>query len=197
MKQSCKEALCAREVRANGLCAYHAHRLWCFQNRDKQRASRRNWAKRNADKKKAADKTHYQKNRERILKNVSVWANNNKEKTSEFKRRYYEENKDAVIARTRQWVQNNPEKARANYAAATARYRAAKLRASPPWLDAGLRAQIRKIYSECPEGHHVDHIVPLQGKDVCGLHVPWNLQILDAKENLTKNNKFPFLQKVS
>jgi hypothetical protein len=59
--------------------------------------------------------------------------------------------------------------------------------ATPAWANL---YEIEQFYNNCPEGFHVDHIIPLAGKLVCGLHVLTNLQYLPAKENLTKSNKF-------
>lgn len=59
--------------------------------------------------------------------------------------------------------------------------------AMPLWANL---AKIKEIYSSCPKGFHVDHIIPLQGALVCGLHVETNLISIPAKDNLTKGNKF-------
>jgi hypothetical protein len=68
-----------------------------------------------------------------------------------------------------------------------ARYRANKLKATPSWSES---KAIRAFYEACPVGYHVDHIVPLQGVTVRGLHVLANLQYLTASENCSKGNKY-------
>ena len=74
--------------------------------------------------------------------------------------------------------------------------RAKKLKATPKWLTSNQKTEIYKIYKECnlkskTEGvrYSVDHILPLQGKNVSGLHVPWNLQIITLEENSKKGNR--------
>jgi len=73
---------------------------------------------------------------------------------------------------------------------------AKKILASPPWLTKEHFKQIEEFYilaqkleQETGIKHHVDHIMPLQGELLSGLHVPWNLQILTATENIKKSNK--------
>ncbi len=68
-----------------------------------------------------------------------------------------------------------------------------KLKATPPWLTTDQHDEIKAIYQDAAsrEGQrHVDHIVPLRHPEVCGLHVPWNLQVLTSDDNLRKSNSF-------
>lgn len=99
----------------------------------------------------------------------------------------------ADAARKLKWAREN--KGRVNHRNAIRRE--AVKAATPWWSDMG---EIQAIYEAAArlrtkgEDVHVDHIVPLQAKDACGLHVHWNLQIIPARENLKKQNKIPDLQ---
>jgi len=97
-------------------------------------------------------------------------------------RKWREENPEKSKECTRRWQKNNAGAKKA----AKARYRASKLQRTPTWSDS---EKIRAVYDSCPEGWHVDHIYPLQGETVSGLHVVENLQLLPAKENLSKGNR--------
>ena len=108
----------------------------------------------------------------------------------EYSREYYEENKEWKLEYSRQYAQENKD----IKAAAAAKRRALKLQATPSYAD---HDKIKEKYAECQRiseetgiVHHVDHIVPLQGKLVCGFHVEYNLQILEGSENLKKHNSF-------
>lgn len=59
--------------------------------------------------------------------------------------------------------------------------------AKPPWMSV---KEIMTVYVNCPKNMQVDHIIPLNHMDVCGLHVPWNLQYLSPEDNNKKSNKF-------
>lgn len=83
------------------------------------------------------------------------------------------------------------------FAAHTAKRRAAILCRTPKWLTEDDFADIKKFYSLAEElskaygfKWHVDHIIPLQGKSVSGLHVIDNLQVIPASVNIAKNNRF-------
>lgn len=97
-------------------------------------------------------------------------------------RKYHFEYHDANKERLRAYARNDPG---GNAYRSMKRHRAM---VTPAWADL---AAIKRIYQECPPGFHVDHIVPIQGKLVCGLHVENNLQYLPAVENLRKGAKWP------
>ena len=71
-----------------------------------------------------------------------------------------------------------------------AKYKAAKLQRTPLWVSDIENKAIIDFYANCKSGYQVDHIIPLQGTSVSGLHVLNNLQYLTIKENQEKYNKF-------
>jgi hypothetical protein len=123
---------------------------------------------------KTCNKNHRECKSEYFREKLSIWRINNPNYASD-------------------WQKDNLDKVNAS----SAKRRALKLRATPLWLTKEDLEIIESFYTlsktiEYQTGvkHHVDHIVPLQGKNVCGLHVPWNLQVLEASENIRKSNKF-------
>lgn len=88
------------------------------------------------------------------------------------------------------WRIENKEKYNNIIKLAAAKRRAIFLNSIPHWLSDSSHSAIKKIYSSCPSGMAVDHIVPLNSKLVCGLHVPWNLQYLSISENSSKGNRW-------
>lgn len=123
-------------------------------------------------------------------------------------RNKYKENNEAEILRSRLYRQANNEAVKqrakirrqtnkAQKLADTIKRRLAKEHRTPKWLSKEQVREITSFYKMAKEletvfpwKQCVDHIVPLNGKTVSGLHVPWNLQILSAKANMEKGNKF-------
>lgn len=113
-----------------------------------------------------------------------AWSKNNPEKVALSHKINYENNKAARLSAGKKWRGENPSLITAK----AAKYRSSKLDRTPPWADL---EKIKEIYRLAAElGMTVDHVVPLQGELVSGLHVHINLQLLCGRENSAKGNKF-------
>ena len=133
------------------------------------------------------NKVQYESNRENRIRYQTEWKKNNPEKVKVYEQKYRDGNKDKIKALVRAWDVAN----RGRRVAITNKYRAAKLNATPSWLTDEHQEAILAVYNKAADkDYHVDHIVPLQGETVCGLHVPWNLQILPPSVNCSKGNRF-------
>lgn len=145
------------------------------------------------DAKKARMRAYYAANKEKRKAYLAATAGARaagfrawEEKNSALRKAYKERNRDTLRVAAAAWAKQNSGRK----AAACARYKAALLRATPSWLTEAHYAAINKCYvSGAQLGYHVDHIVPLQGAAVCGLHVPWNLQLLTPTANMVKGNR--------
>jgi hypothetical protein len=122
--------------------------------------------------------------------------------------KYYIENKELVIRKSARWVAANRKRHnekcnrwakhnRAKVNARTARRYASKTKATPGWVtnDSDMLWLITEAYDLARlrtevtgKKWEVDHIIPLRGKDVCGLHTPFNLRVILQSENRRKSN---------
>ena len=172
---------CARLHEYEGRRCKKCQRIWEAENKDRiiaQRksnpntnVSKREWQKRNPDK---------------------LWIVKNPDSLKQSIRNWQKSNPNSVKEADKRYRKAHPETKRAN----NSKRRAFRMGATPKWLSKEQIANMKKIHKEAIElekmdglKRHVDHIVPLISDIVCGLHVPWNLQILTAFENCSKANK--------
>ncbi len=140
-----------------------------------------------SEKRKATQQRYYEKNKElcdtRAKESQSKkrdyysaksmqWAIENKERYLEIKRSHYFRNSASEIARVRR--------------------RQGKIKHGNMFMNVAEQAEVQGIYDFCRifKGFEVDHIIPLNGKNVSGLHVLKNLQVLTIRENRSKSNRF-------
>lgn len=133
-----------------------------------------------------------------LTERQKLWNKENPEKVSAYKKAYRERNKEVLLQKQREHREQNREQHNAYFRDYYEKnkeiripylnaHRKGRLRtATPAWADL---PAIRQFYVNCPKGYHVDHVLPLRGKEVSGLHVLGNLQYLPATENLKKGNK--------
>lgn len=168
----------------------------------------KDWKRLNAEKLREAERQYYQRNAELIRnkkldnyhKDVAkhqaknrAWKEANVVRVQEVSANWRKKNSDYLAVARQEYYKKN----RGKYLAHAVARRAAKERATPPWFDEDMQWMVEEIYhlafkrKQALGGDwHVDHIVPLRGREVCGLHVPWNLRVIPAKANLQKKNKF-------
>lgn len=159
-----------RECKKGDFAAY----LTANRERQSQRAAQ--YREANLEEMRAKDRSRYAADPGKSAKKCLGWRKRNPQRVNEL---------------AAKWKANNKAKVLANVKAR----KAGQVQACPKWVTREQRSEMRAIYirsaaisAETGIKHHVDHIVPLRGKTVCGLHVPWNLQVIPAKENMAKHN---------
>jgi hypothetical protein len=206
LRSSCKT--CQAEYRANNKeRTKQLHKLWYSNNREiklkksaewydqnklRKAKTAQAWKKANLEKSIEATKKWRTENKEHVKDLIKTWNTNNKERAQKVAEIWRNSNKEHIKSRHKKYYERN----KSMYIAKGAKRRAGKLRATPPWLTKKHLDEIKEIYAIAEELQwlseeplEVDHIIPLQGKNVCGLHIPINLQIVPRSANRAKSNK--------
>lgn len=162
--------------------AYGNDRKGLFGKFAKCKSCVKNISKSNKSKKAKYDFEYRRKNIEKYKEYEKMRSIRDRNKRNKLRKKWASKNLSRRREISLNWAKRNKDYMRYS---SMLRY-TMKMKATPKWVDLG---EIKKIYKNCPKGYHVDHIIPLKNPIVCGLHVPWNLQYLSARENLRKSNR--------
>lgn len=137
---------------------------------------------------------HYIEKQDEIKARNSAWQKANLESSRARVARHRAKDVEKARRKTREsarrWYAKHKPKSVAN----GKRYVLLKQKRMPSWANQQYIADMYMLAALVSEAtgikYHVDHIVPLRGKKVCGLHVEHNLQVIPASENLQKGERF-------
>ena len=181
--------ICIKELRKDNKSGYCRR---CSHINPERKINLAAWVKANGDKIKTNKADYRRINREKINVGWAIWAKANPEKVKTYSAAYRKANPEKCKAAIAIWDRANPSK-KNSY---TRKRQAAKLKRTPSWLTKEHYKEIEQFYRIASQFQswtkiklEVDHIIPLQGKIVSGLHVPWNLQILPVSINRSKGNR--------
>ncbi len=145
------------------------------------------YAKKNSKRIKVYNKKYYQDNIDQIKVNMKRYIKKNFKRLKAYHKEYNKKNFKQIKLCMREYCRNN----RGKIIASNKKYQAVLIQRYPKWLIPEQKQRIIDIYYNCPKGYVVDHIIPLQGRHISGLHHPDNLQYLTKSENLSKYNNYP------
>lgn len=174
-----------------------------IEAKEKRKEEARKYYLKHKEKVKAKAREYYHANREKI----QAYREENKDHRLEKKKEYYDKNSEKIAAYGKTYRESNSERItsykknymagyyaenRSEFIARNKGRQSAQLAATPMWADS---EKIKEFYFAADflgmvtgEWYHVDHIVPLRSKHVCGLHTGSNLQVILASDNLRKGN---------
>ena len=170
---------------------------YAAKNREQAYARVKAWREANPEQVAEQHKRYAKKHPDKLAANQAAWKARNVEKVrvsnKERAAKKRAEQPEKIKAAKKSYAQRKKEVINA----AVARRKAARLQRTPKWLTPFDMLKIQCIYSIAAmltrrngEPWHVDHVIPLQGKNVSGLHVPSNLRVMRGEENVRKHNKF-------
>jgi hypothetical protein len=205
--KDCRKIIAANDYINNKEKIDATNAAWYSRNSEKHCKNSKKRYRKNKKKRLRQNRAWQKANPERVKENSVIYRANNAEQIKIKESIYYANNRDIILKKqsiryendpgkklkmNANWDKANPGKRRAY----TRNYQIRKMQAMPKWLSKEQKREIESFYIKAKElekgdgeKRSVDHIIPLKGKNVSGLHVPWNLQILTKKENSKKGNK--------